>query len=167
MKALISLAIAGLAAGLLVACGDGDDGDDSEQAKSYALRVERISDDAYEAAQDGLVTLNKLADGSVAPQAAITALDRSSKEVTADSERLSGLAAPEGARQTADDLAFQLDSLARSLGEAAATTSAVSKGAGSLQDTGRTFARVVLAYQSGSAALSRALRTLVVDAAED
>jgi hypothetical protein len=167
MKALISVAIAGLAASALAACGDGDDGDDRERAQSYALRVERISDDAYEAAQNGLVTLNKLADGSVAAPAAITALDRSTKEVTADSERLASLAPPEGARQTADDLGFQLDSLAHSLGEASATTSANSKGSGSLQDTGRTFARVVLAYQSGSAALSRALRTLVVASAED
>ena len=166
MRALISLVIAGVAAGSLAACGD-DDGDDDERGQTYAIHVERVSDDAYEAAQDGLVTLNKLADGSVAAQTAITTLDHSSNEVTADSEQLRDLAPPEGAHQTADDLAFQLDSLARSLGEAAATTSAVSKGGGSLRDTGRAFARVVLAYQSGSAALSRALRTLVVTAAKD
>jgi hypothetical protein len=60
-----------------------------------------------------------------------------------------------------------LISLSFSLGEAAATTSAVTKGGGSLHETGRSFARVVLAYQSASAALSRALRSVVVVAAED
>jgi hypothetical protein len=151
---------------MLAACGNGDDGDDEERAQDYALQVERISDHAYEAAQDGLVTLNELVDGSAGAQAAIAELDRSSAAVTADRERLADLAPPEAGRAVADDLAFQFDSLARSLDEAAATTSAVSKGGGSLRETGRSFARVVLAYQSGSSALSRALRTVVVDAAE-
>jgi hypothetical protein len=167
MKALISLVLTALAAGSLAACGDGGDGNDDERAQSYALAVERISDDAYDAAQDGLVTLNKFSDGSVGAEAAITALDRSSKEVTADRERLSDLAPLEGGRETAHDLAFELDSMALSLGEAAATTSAVTKGDGNPRDTGRSFARVVLAYQSGSAALSRALRSIVVVAAGD
>jgi hypothetical protein len=162
-RPLIALVLAAIAAALLVACGGGGDGDDEERAQDYALQVERISDHAYEAAQDGLVTLNGLADGSVGAQPAITALESSSNEVTADSDRLEGLTPPESGAAIADDLAFQLDSLARSLDEAAATTSAVSKGGGSLRDTGRSFARVVLAYQSGSAALSRALRTAVVE----
>jgi hypothetical protein len=162
-RTLIALALAASAAALLAACGGGDDGDEEERAQDYALQVERISDHAYEVVQDGLVTLNGLADGSVAAQAAITELNGSSSEVTADSDRLEGLTPPESGAAIADDLAFQLDSLARSLDEAAATTSAVSKGGGSLRDTGRSFARVVLAYQSGSAALSRALRTAVVE----
>jgi hypothetical protein len=164
LRALISAA---LAAVLLAACGGGDDGDRDERAQSYALQVERISDHAYEAAQDALVTLNRLADGSVGAQPAIAALDRSSKEVTADGDRLADLTPPESGRAIADDLGFQLDSLARSLHEAAATTSAVNRGNGSLEDTGRTFARVVLAYQSASADLSGALRTVVVVAAKD
>jgi hypothetical protein len=166
MRALLSLALGALAACALSACGDGDSEDDGDRAQSYALAVERISDDAYDAAQGGLVTLNRLSDGSVDAQAAIAALDRSSKEVTTDSDRLGELVPPEAGQETADDLAFQFDSLARSLGEAAATTSAATNGGGSLRDTGRSFARVVLAYQSGSAALSRSLRSIVV-AAED
>jgi hypothetical protein len=43
----------------------------------------------------------------------------------------------------------------------------MTKGGGSLHETGRSFARVVLAYQSASAALSRAQRSVVVVAAED
>jgi hypothetical protein len=161
-----TLVIAAVAAALLAACGDGDDGDAEERAEDYALQVERISDHAYEAAQDGLVTLNELADGSVGAQGAIAELDRSSAAVTADREQLAELVPPEAGRAVADDLAFQFDSLARSLDEAAATASAVSRGSGSLRETGRSFARVVLAYQSGSAALSRALRNTVV-VAED
>jgi hypothetical protein len=167
MRALLSLALGALAACALAACGDGDSEDDRDRAQSYALAVERISDDAYDAAQGGLVTLNRLSDGSVGAEAAIAALDRSSKQVTTDSDRLADLAPPEAGRETADDLAFQFDSLARSLSEAAATTSSVAKGGGSLQDAGRSFGRVVLAYQSGSAALSRSLRSIVVVAAED
>jgi hypothetical protein len=166
-RPLIALLLVALAPALLAACGDGDDGDEEERAENYALQVERISDHAYEAAQDGLVTLNELADGSVGAQAAITQLARSSAQVTADRERLDDLAPPEAGRAIADDLAFQLDSLARSLDEAAATASAVNRGGGSLEETGRSFARVVLAYQSGSAALSRALRSTVAAAAED
>jgi hypothetical protein len=166
-RPLITLVLAAIAAALLAACGDGDDGDDEERAEDYALQVERISDHAYEAAQDGLVTLNELADGSVGAQAAIGELERSSMGVTEDREQLAKLVPPEAGRAVADDLAFQLDSLARSLDEAAATVSAIRKGSGSLADTGRSFARVVLAYQSGSAALSRALRTTVEAAAED
>jgi hypothetical protein len=167
LRTLTLLALAAIAAALPAACGDGDDDDDEERAQDYALQVERISDDAYEAAQEGLVTLNQLADGSIGPQPAITALNRSSTEVDADSDRLADLTPPEDAEAIADDLGFQLDSLTRSLDEAAATTSAVSRGGGSLRDTGRSFARVVLAYQSGSAALSRALRSTVAVAAEN
>jgi hypothetical protein len=167
MRSLISLASSALAACVLAACGGGDDGDDEKRAQAYALQVERISDNAYETAQGSLVTLNRLTDGSVGAQAAIARLDHSSEVITADRERLDDLDPPEAGKQVADDLAFQLDSLARSLDEAAATTSAVSKGGGSLRDTGRSFGRVVLAYQSGSAALSRALRNVVVVAAED
>jgi hypothetical protein len=159
-----ALVLAAIAAAMLTACGNGDDGDDEERAQDYVLQVERISDHAYEAAQDGLVTLNGLADGSAEAQAAIAELDRSSAAVTADREQLTDLAPPEAGRAAADDLAFQFDSLARSLDEAAATASAVSRGGGSLRETGRSFARVVLAYQSGSAALARALRTTVVTA---
>jgi hypothetical protein len=163
----ISFGLAAIAAAMLAACGNGDDGDAEERAQDYALQVERISDHAYEAAQDGLVTLNELADGSVGAQAAIAELDRSSAAVTADRGQLADLVPPEAGRAVADDLAFQFDSLARSLDEAAATAGAVSKAGGSLRETGRSFARVVLAYQSGSAALSRALRTTVVTTAED
>jgi ABC-type uncharacterized transport system auxiliary subunit len=87
-RPLIALALAASAAALLAACGGGDDGDEEERAQDYALQVERISDHAYEVVQDGLVTLNGLADGSVAAQAAITELNGSSSEVTADSDRL-------------------------------------------------------------------------------
>jgi hypothetical protein len=166
-RSLISLTFAAIAAAVLAACGGGGDGDEEERAQNYAVQVERISDHAYDTAQDSLVTLNELSDGSVGAQAAIADLDRSSKEITADSDRLAHTAPPEAGKEVADDLAFQLDSLARSLGEAAATTSSVSKGGGSLDETGRSFARVVLAYQSGSAALSRALRSIVVVAAEN
>jgi hypothetical protein len=166
-RTLISLGLAVLAAALFAACGDDDDGEDEERAQEYALQVEHISDHAYEAAQDGLVTLDELADSSVGARAAIAELDRSSAEVTADREQLDDLVPPEAGRAVADDLAFQFDSLARSLDEAAATASAVSKGGGSLRETGRSFARVVLAYQSGSAALSRALRSVVVVDTED
>jgi hypothetical protein len=93
MRSLISLASSVLAAGLLAACGGGEDGDDEKRAQDYAVQVERISDHAYETAQGSLVTLDELTDGS--------------------------------------------------------------------------FGRVVLAYQTGSAALSRALRNVVVVAAED
>ena len=161
------LALAALAAGSLVACGGDDDGDDGERAQDYAVQVERITDEAYDASQDGLVNLNGLADGSVGPQQGINALRGSSKQVSADRKRLGDLSAPDGGVAIADDLAFQLDSLARSLDEAAATVSATEGDAARLQDTGRSFARVVLAYQSGTAALSRALRTSVITAAED
>ena len=167
LRSLISLTFAAIAAALLAACGGGEDGDEEERAQNYALQVERISDHAYETAQGSLVMLNRLSDGSVGAHAAIVELDRSSGEITADRERLADLAPPEAGKQVADDLAFQLDSLALSLDAAAATASAVSKGGGSLHETGRSFARVVLAYQSGSAALSRALRSVVVVAAED
>jgi hypothetical protein len=167
LRRLILLNLAAIAAAMLAACGGGEDGADEERAQNYALQVERISDHAYETSQDSLVTLNELSDGSVGAQAAIADLDRSSEEITADRDRLANLAPPEAGKEVADDLAFQLDSLARSLGEAAATASAVTKGGGSLHETGRSFARVVLAYQSASAALSRALRSVVVVAAED
>ena len=163
LRTLVVVAV--FAAGSLAACGDDDD--DGDRAQNYALQVERISDDAYDAAQEGLVNLNKLSDGSAGAQQAIDALDRSSRVVTADRAELAGLAAPVGGAEIADDLAFQFDSLARSLDEAAATIRATGSDAAALQDTGRSFARVVLAYQSGSAALSRALRTSVVSAAED
>jgi hypothetical protein len=163
----VSLTVAAIAAAMLAACGGGEEGDDEERAQNYALQVERISDHAYETAQDSLVTLNKLSDCSVRARAAIADLDRSSQEITTDRDQLAHLAPPEAGKGVADDLGFQLDSLARSLGEAAATVSAFRKGGGSLRDTGRSFARVVLAYQSGSAALSRALRSVVIVAAED
>jgi hypothetical protein len=165
-RSLIALVLAAIAAAtLLAACGEDDD-DEEERAQDYALEVERISDHVYETAQNSLLILNGLSDGSVGAQAAIAALESSSNEVTGDSDRLETLTPPESGAQIADDLAFQFDSLARSLGEAAATVSAVSKGGGSLPETGRSSARLVLAYQSGSAALSRALRTAVVGAAE-
>jgi hypothetical protein len=167
LRNLISLTSAVIAAAMLAACGGGEDGADEERAQDYALQVERISDRAYETAQDSLVTLNELSDGSLGAQAAIADLDRSSEEITADRNRLAHLAAPEAGKEVADDLAFQFDSLARSLGEAAATASAVTKGGGSLRETGRSFGRVVLAYQSASSALSRALRSVVIVAAED
>ena len=166
-RALISLCVAAVAGLALAACGGGGDGDDEQRAQTYELRVERISDDAYETAQDSLVTLNRLADGSVRARPAIARLDRGSERIGSDREQLDRLAPPEAATQVADDLAFQLDSLSRSLGEAAATATADTRGGGSLEDTGRTFARVVLAYQSGTAALSRALRTLVSVDADD
>ena len=167
LRAWIALAGAALAAGSLASCGGDDDGHDGDRAQDYAIQVERISDEAYDAAQESLVALNELSDGSVAARAASTTLHRSSEEVTADRAQLEGLSAPEGGAPIADDLAFQLDSLARSLDEAAATVSAAGANGPELQDTGRSFARVVLAYQSGSAALSRALRTSVVSASDD
>jgi hypothetical protein len=165
-RSLISFTFAAVAAAALGACGGGEDGDDEERAQNYALQVERISDHAYETAQGSLVTLNRLSDGSVGAHAATAELGRSSGEIIAERDRLADLAPPEAGKQVAEDLAFQLASLALSLDEAAATASAVSKGGGSLRDTGRSFARVVLAYQSGSAALSRALRSVVIVAAE-
>jgi hypothetical protein len=164
LKTLLMTLLGAFAACMLAACGG--DGDDDERAQTYSLEVERISDDAYEASQDSLVTLNRLADGSTSAPAAIAALERSSKQVTIDSDRLTQLDPPDAGKATADDLGFQFDSLARSLDEAAATTSAASGDAASLRDTGRSFARVVLAYQSGSAALARALRNTVVVAAD-
>jgi hypothetical protein len=161
-RALTSLALTAAVVVLLPACG-GDSSADEERARGYALRVESISDHVYETAQQGLLTLNRLSDGSIGAQAAIMALDHGASEVTRDRERLEELAPPETGAKIADDLAFQYDSLARSLGDAASTATAVSRGGASLRETGRSFGRVVLAYQSGSAALSRALRSAVVE----
>jgi hypothetical protein len=110
--------------------------------------------------------LNKVADESIASGDAIDTLEANSERLTRESDRLEDLTPPEPAAQTADDLAGQLDALARDLSFAAADVRVAEKGDGDLSEAGRSNARVVLASSSSASALSRALRALAVESAD-
>jgi hypothetical protein len=165
-RRLTLVALASAALLCLVGCSDNDDDEATRAAVRYALDVERISDDADRASEQALVTLNKVADESIASGHAIDTLEANSERLTRESDRLEDLTPPEPAAQTADDLAGQLDALARDLSFAATDVRVVEKGDGDLSEAGRSNARVVLASSSSASALSRALRALAVESAD-
>jgi hypothetical protein len=166
-RRLTLVALASTALVSLAGCSDDDDEDGARRAATqYAIDVERVSDDADRASQQALVTLNKVADDSIASGEAIDALEANSERIARESKALGELMPPEPAAQTADDLAGQLDALARDLSFAATDVRVAEKGEGDLATAGRSNARVVLASSSSASALSRALRALAVESAD-
>jgi ATP phosphoribosyltransferase regulatory subunit HisZ len=164
-REIAALCAAGAALACLGGCSDDDDGA-RQAAEGYSLDVERIADDVDRSTTRALETLNRVADDKIDSGRAIEALEADSARVTAQSGRLAKLDPPEPAAATADDLEFQLDSLARSLDSAATDVRVAERGAADLTATGRSSARVALAEQSGVAALSRALRALALESAD-
>jgi hypothetical protein len=161
--ALVSLAGAALVS--LAGCSDDDDGA-RQAAEDYALEVETISDDANRASDRALVTLNKVTDGSIDPGRAIGILETESRRIDRKSTRLADLAPPGPAAQAADDLEFQLDTLALELRSAATDVRVAERGDSDLAATGRSNARVVLVSSSSASALSRSLRALALEATD-
>jgi hypothetical protein len=160
---LVSLAGAALVS--LAGCSNDDDGA-RQAAEDYALEVETISDDANRASDRALVTLNKVTDGSIDPGRAIGILETESRRIDRESTRLADLAPPEPAAQAADDLEFQLDTLALELRSAATDVRVAERGDSDLAATGRSNARVVLVSSSSASALSRSLRALALEATD-
>jgi len=126
--------------------------------------VERITDEVDAGGGRALAALNRLADGKADPGEVAALLDRLAGRAEAATAELEGLTPPEAAELSAADLAFAAGDVALHRRTAATDVRAIERGISTAASVGRTQARILLAYQSGFSALSRAVRALAVEA---
>jgi hypothetical protein len=166
MRRYIAAAITCMALGLCGCFGGDDDTDDGNSAgEEYALAIERITDRAYEDAQTALVTLNRLADGSLSPTRAAAELSERARRVGKSQAALARLDAPGAAQTSADELGLSLGGLELAL-RLAATDAGADRGPAELSAIARENARIVLAEQSGMSALGRAVGRLAIESGD-
>jgi hypothetical protein len=158
-------AFVGVCAALALGGCLGDDSDDqtTSEGETYALDVERISDDLDRSGADALVALNRLADGKAGGREVGAQLDRLGRAARRAQTELKGLTPPVPAETSAGDLAGAAGDIAL-YGDIAATDArATERGISTAAEVGRTQARILLAYLTGYSALSRAVRSLAVE----
>lgn len=158
---LLTVLVAGFVAMGVAGCDD-DDATTPEGGEEYALEVEELTDAVSNEVADALRTLNRLADEQLTGQAAAKRLDDASGVINDAAADLAALSPPEAASGSAADLGFALSDLGRALDSAAIDARAIERGISTAGDVGRAQAQVVLAYGSGVAGLSRAVRGLAV-----
>jgi hypothetical protein len=160
-RRLLTVLVAGFVAMGVAACDD-DDATTPEGGEEYALQVDELTDAVSGEVADALTTLNRLADEGITGEAAGERLDDASGAVHDAAADLPALSPPEAASGSAADLGAALSDLGRALDSAAIDARATERGISTPGDVGRAQARVVLAYGSGVAGLSRAVGGLAV-----
>ena len=128
--------------------------------------MERISDDVYREGSTALITLNRLADGSLAARPGASQLDRLAGRLKIAVTRLRRLRPPEPARASDYDLECAVASYSLDLRFAATDVRVAAREQADLGTIARGQARTVRVHQSGVSALSRALRRLAFQPSE-
>jgi hypothetical protein len=160
-RRLVALACLCLALGA-GGCLGGDD-ETTSPGERYAVRVERISDDVDRDGERALAALNRFAEGRAEATEVAALLDRLARDAAASQNELDRLSPPAAAESSDDDLVVAARDIALYREIAATDVRATERGISTAREVGRSQARLLLAYQVGFSALSRAVRALAIE----